>query len=203
MPRFLQPDVNLPIESVRQHVDALSIPAARDLTADEAKEGTLRELAKRNWLLGLNLTQLSQLLDVATARLSEWRKADKWPPAEEVKAQIKETQKDKVRRRREEIQLGHLERQEKMLVDQYARIEEADLNVPLSRDPAMAKVNVIKAAATVTKQFIELSGLKEAAPAAHGPRSGINLNFLTGGGPKPVAIEAGPAPYEPQGDMQK
>ena len=196
MPKFLKPDFSLPIESVRQHVDALSIPATRDLTADEAKESVLRNLARRNWELGMTQSQISQVLDVAEARIREWRKQDNWPAAEDVKAQIKETRRDQVRRLREEMQLTHLQKQEGILNKQYKRLDEADANVMLSKDPAAAQVNVIKAAATVTKQFVELTGMKEAPAAAKGKGSSLNLNFLTQGSPKPISGEIGAAPYQ-------
>ena len=196
MARVIKPDLNLPIEAARMHTDALSIPAARDLTADEALEQHLRSLARRNWELGMTMTQISQVLDIAEHRLKEWRKLDAWPAAEEVKAQVKETRRDQVRRLREEMQLTHLQKQEEILNKQYKRLDEADANVMLSKDPAAAQVNVIKAAATVTKQFVELTGMKEAPAAAKGKGSSLNLNFLTGGGPKPVQVEAGSAPYQ-------
>lgn len=196
MTRVIKPDINLPIEAARMHTDALSIPAARDLTADEALEQHMRALARRNWELGLKITEISQLLDIAEHRLKEWRKLDAWPAAEEVKAQVKETRRDQVRRLREEMQLAHLQKQEEILNKQYKRLDEADANVMLSKDPAAAQVNVIKAAATVTKQFVELTGMKEAPDTAKDKGSSLNINFLTKGSPKPISGEAGSAPYQ-------
>jgi hypothetical protein len=113
-----------------------------------------------------------------------------------VKAQVKETRRDQVRRLREEMQLTHLQKQEAILNKQYQRLDEADANVMLSKDPAAAQVNVIKAAATVTKQFVELTGMKEAPAAAKGKGSSLNLNFLTQSSPKPISGEIGSAPYQ-------
>ena len=104
--------------------------------------------------------------------------------------------RDQVRRRREEMQLNHLDENEKILKRQYERLEEADANVMLSKDPAAAAVNIIKAAATVTKQFVELTGMKEAPASPKGKGSSLNLNFLTQSSPKPISGEIGSAPYQ-------
>ena len=186
-------DASLEVARLREDIVATHLPTH---TSQEAVELVMREQAKRLWESGMALADISRVQQVSLFNLRKWQEADQWPSKEDVKANVGDTHRHRVKRIREVIQLEHLDKQNKILHKGYEVLEEAARHVQHSLDPVRAAASLVKAGATLGDHFIKISGLNAPEEKASSKKQGLNLFLLTEGGPKTAQATTTPAPYE-------
>lgn len=185
-------DASLEVARLRNDIVATHLPTH---TSTEAVENVMREQAKRLWEAGMPIADISRVQQVSVFNLKKWQELDQWPSKEDVKANVGDTHRHRVKRMREVIQLEHLEKQNKILHKGYDILEEAAGQINKSEDPVRAAASLVKAAATHGDHFIKISGLNAPEEKKPSGKQGLNLLILTDGS-KTAQATTTPAPYE-------